>query len=92
MYTTLYHHLRNINTLIFGTSQLNQFTTSHRPEYIGVFYFERSIKRSIWVDEMSKPSGAYIDERVRRFAESVRNGEQGFKPGESWWLVRRTSK
>ena len=41
---------------------------------------------------MSKPSGTTIDERVRRFAESVRNGEQGFKPGESWWLVRRTSK
>ena len=41
---------------------------------------------------MSKPSGATIDERVRRFAESVRNGEQGFKPGDSWWLVRRTSK
>jgi hypothetical protein len=57
-----------------------------------VLYLKRSLKRDIQILQMSKPSGATIDERVRRFAESVRNGEQGFKPGESWWLVRRTSK
>jgi len=29
---------------------------------------------------------------MRSFAESVRNGMHGFRPGESWWLVRQTSK
>ncbi len=57
-----------------------------------MLYLKRSLKRDIQTLQMSKPSGATIDERVRRFAESVRNGEQGFKPGECWWLVRRTSK
>ena len=57
-----------------------------------MLYLKRSLKRDIQTLQMSKPSGATIDERVRRFAESVRNGEQGFKPGDSWWLVRRTSK
>ena len=39
---------------------------------------------------MSKSPGADLDERVRTFAESVRNGMHGFKPGDSWWLLRRT--
>jgi hypothetical protein len=41
---------------------------------------------------MSKISDADIDERVRTFAESVRNGMHGFQPGKSWWIVRQTSK
>ncbi len=39
---------------------------------------------------MSKSSCADLDERVRTFAESVRNGMYGFKPGNSWWQVKPT--
>ena len=41
---------------------------------------------------MPKPLGTIIDERVRTFAESVRNGMFGFKPGKSWWIVKHTSE
>jgi hypothetical protein len=41
---------------------------------------------------MFKISGTIIDERVRTFAESVRKGIHGFKPGETWWIVKHTSE
>ena len=41
---------------------------------------------------MSIISRTDIDERIRTFAESVRKGIHGFKPGESWWIVKPTSK
>jgi hypothetical protein len=41
---------------------------------------------------MSDITRAVIDERIRTFAESVRKGIHGFKPGESWWIVKPTSK
>jgi hypothetical protein len=41
---------------------------------------------------MSDSSGVDIDERVRTFADSVRNELFGFKPGETWWIVKHTNK
>jgi hypothetical protein len=41
---------------------------------------------------MSTISCAVIHDRIRIFAESVRKGMHGFKPGESWWVVKHTKK
>jgi hypothetical protein len=41
---------------------------------------------------MSIISRTDIDERIHIFAESVRKGMYGFKAGESWWLVKPTTK
>jgi len=41
---------------------------------------------------MSDSSGVDIDERVRAFADCVRNELFGFKPGEAWWIVNHTNK
>ncbi len=41
---------------------------------------------------MSTISLADIDERIRIFAENVRDKLHGFQPGESWWVVKHTKK
>ncbi len=41
---------------------------------------------------MSTISRTDIDERVRAFADCVRNELFGFKPGETWWIVKHTNK
>jgi len=39
---------------------------------------------------MSSVNREAIEERVRIFVDSVRNGVGGFKPGITWWLVTDT--
>ncbi len=39
---------------------------------------------------MSSITREAIEERVRIFVDSVRNGVGGFKPGITWWLVTDT--
>ena len=41
---------------------------------------------------MSGCSGNAIDERIRIFADYVRNDNANFKPGESWWILNHTSE
>ena len=41
---------------------------------------------------MATLSGDSIEERIRMFATSVREGVCNFKPGFSWWVVSNTKE